>query len=181
MEKHEWDDKRKYAVTFEQLIENHLILMKYLKENYGEAAVKQYYKERNELSFGSRIGKTVKFGAKLLKTISAKKFFNIFIDQLIKNAQYMIPLKCITGMDRESKRAVLHINNCQTKRVFRRSIRRFKLQNQIPVTAFCEFDCIPTFQTYGRVGQIQISGVFKEKGCDIIVEFSHEILSPSED
>ena len=96
---------------------------------------------------------------------------------MIKNAQYMIPIQCIAGMDREPKRAVIHIEKCQTKRAFRRSIRRFKLKDDIPETAFCEFDCIPTFQTYGRVGNIQVSGIFKEKGCDIIVEFPQDMRS----
>jgi hypothetical protein len=174
MEQHAWDDKRKYEATFDQLIENHLILMKYLKDNYGEEAIKQYYKVRNEMSFSTRIGKTIKMGAKVLKTISAKKFFSIFLDQMIKNVQYMIPLKCLAGIDQESNRAVIHIENCQTKRVFRRTLRKFKLKDQIDPNAFCEFDCIPTFQLYGAIGDIKVSADFKAKGCDIFAELSEK-------
>jgi len=180
MEKKEWDATRKYEVTFDQLIENHLILMKYLKDNYGEDAIKNYYKIRNEMSFATRIGKAIKIGAKVLKTLSSQKFFNIFLNQFVNSSQYMIPLKCVAGIDREPKRAVIHIENCQTKRVFRRSIRKFKLKDEIPVTAFCEFDCIPTFQLYGAIGNIQVSADFKEKGCDILADISKEIKSTSD-
>ncbi len=166
----EWDEKRKYEVTFEHNIENHLTLMKFLQDNYGIDAIKHYYETRNDLCYQVKIGTIVKVGAKVIKTISSQKFFNIFLDQLIKNAQNMIPIKCISGIDQEGKRAVIHIDNCLTKRVFRRNIKRFKLQDEIPVTNFCEFDCIPTFQTYGRIGNIKVSATFREKGCDILVE-----------
>lgn len=172
MEYKEWDDKQKYDATFEQLIENHVILMKYLQDNFGKDAITAYYQIRNELSFSARIGKAIKLGAKLLKTLSPQKFFDMFLDQMVKNVQYMIPLKCLAGIDKEAKRAVIHIENCQTKRVFRQSLRKFKLKDQIDANAFCQFDCIPTFQLYGAIGNITVSAILKEKGCDILADIS---------
>ncbi|MHA1267741.1 MAG: hypothetical protein ACTSRS_21070 [Candidatus Helarchaeota archaeon] len=170
MDKREWTAKQKYRATFDQLIENHLILMKFLKDNYGESAIRAYYLERNQRSFSARIGKTLKIGAKILKSLSSQKFLALFLDQMIKNVQYMIPLECLAGIDREEKSAVIHIENCHTKRVFRKSIRKFKLKNEIDVNAFCQFDCIPSFQLYGQLGNINISATFKDRGCEIFVK-----------
>ena len=178
----EWTDKQKYDVTLENLVENHVILMKFLEDNFGKNAIEKYYSTKNEMQFKVKIGKIVKIGAKVIKTLSIQKFFDVFINQLIKNAQYMIPIKCITGIDYGDKKAIIHIDKCMSKRLFRRGIKRFKLQDQISLNAFCEYNCIPTFQTYGRIGDIKVSAVFKEKGCDIIADISKdEPDSPTSD
>ncbi|NVM31590.1 MAG: hypothetical protein HWN65_22325, partial [Candidatus Helarchaeota archaeon] len=115
MEK-EWTDKQKYDVTLENLVENHVILMKFLEDNFGKNAIEKYYNTKNEMQFKVKIGKTVKIGAKVIKTLSIQKFFDVFINQLIKNAQYMIPIKCITGIDYGDKKAIIHIAKCTSKR-----------------------------------------------------------------
>ncbi|NVM52111.1 MAG: hypothetical protein HWN66_00320 [Candidatus Helarchaeota archaeon] len=170
MEKDEWEDKHKYKVTLENLVENHVILMKFLEDNFGNDAIVKYYATKNEMNYENKIGRGIKLGAKVIKTLSSKKFFSIFIDQLIKNAQYMIPVKCIIGIDYGEKTATIHIDKCPSKRIFRRGVKKFKVQDQIPITAFCELNCIPTFQTYGRIGNIKVSANFTEKGCDIFAE-----------
>jgi hypothetical protein len=180
MEKEEWDDSHKYQVTLENLVENHVILMKFLKDNYGKDAIEKYYATKNEMNFQNKIGTGLKMASKLIQTLSSKKFFDLFINQLTKQAQHMIPVKCITGIDYESKKAVIHIDKCVSKRLFRQAIKKFKVQDQILDTAFCEFNCIPTFQTYGRIGAIKISAIFKEKGCDITAEASKESSTSSE-
>jgi len=179
MEKDEWDDYHKYEVTLENLVENHIILIKFLEDNFGKEAIPKYYDTKNEMNYLNKIGKGVKVVAKVIKTLSSKKFFDIFIDQLVKQAQYMIPLKCITGIDYTEKKAVIHVDKCLTKRIFRRGIKKFKVQEQISENAFCKYNCIPTFQTYGRIGNIIVSGLFKEKGCDIIAELPRDQPAPS--
>ncbi len=174
MEKKEWDDKQKYEVTLENLFENHVILMKFLEDNFGKEAISKYYSSKNEINYKVKIGTAAKLGAKVLQTVSSRKFFDVFVDQLIKNAQYMIPIKCISGIDQEDQKAVIHIDKCASKRLFQRCVKKYNVTDQIPATAFCELNCIPTFQTYGRLGNIKVSGVLKEKGCDIIVELSKE-------
>lgn len=174
VEREEWADHQKYQVTLENLVENHVILMKFLEDNYGKAAIEKYYATKNEMNFQNKIGTGIKVASKVIQTLSSKKFFDIFTDQLIKNAQYMIPVKCITGIDYEPKKAIIHIDKCLSKRLFRQGIKKFKVHDQIPVTAFCEFNCIPTFQTYGRIGNIKVRAIYKEKGCDIIAEISKE-------
>ena len=114
MEK-EWTDKQKYDVTLENLVENHVVLMKFLEDNFGKAAIEKYYSTKNEMQFKIKIGKTVKFGAKVIKTLSTQKFFDVFINQLIKNAQYMIPIKCITGIDYGDKKAIDCLLDCNPR------------------------------------------------------------------
>jgi hypothetical protein len=180
MEKAEWDDNQKYQVTLETLLEHHVIMMKFLEDNYGKAAIEKYYATKNELVFQTKIGTGLKMASKLIQKLSSKKFFDIFLNQLTKQAQNMIPLKCITGIDYEPKKAVIHIDKCVSKRLFRQNLKKFKVQDQISDTAFCEFNCIPSFQTYGRIGAIKISAIFKEKGCDITAEVPEESSSSSE-
>jgi len=172
MEKEEWGDAQKYQVTLENLIENQVILMKFLEDNYGKDAIEKYYATKNEMNFQNKIGTGIKMASKLIQTLSSKKFFDMFINQLIKQGQYMIPIKCITGIDYEPKKTIIHIDKCSSKRLFKQGIKKFKVQDQISVTAFCEFNCIPTFQTYGRIGNINVSAIFNEKGCDIVAEIS---------
>jgi hypothetical protein len=174
MEKEEWSDTQKYQVTLENLIENHVILMKFLEDNFGKDAIEKYYNTKNEMNFQNKIGIGIKMASKLIQTLSTNKFFDMFINQLTKQAQYMIPVKSITGIDYEPKAATIHIDKCLSKRLFKQGLKKFKVQDQIPVTAFCEFNCIPTFQTYGRIGNIKVSALYKEKGCDIIAEISKE-------
>jgi hypothetical protein len=114
MEKEEWDDSQKYQVTLETLIENHVILMKFLEDNFGKEAIEKYYTTKNEMNFQNKIGTGIKMASKLIQTLSSKKFFDIFINQMTKQAQHMIPVKCITGIDYDSKRAVIHIDKCMS-------------------------------------------------------------------
>jgi hypothetical protein len=179
MEKDEWNDYHKYEVTLENLLENHVTYMKFLEDNFGKEAIPKYYDTKNEMNYQRRIGTGIKLAAKIMKTLSSKKFFDLFIDIMIKQAQYMIPLKCIAGIDYTERKAVMHIEKCLTKRLFRRGIKKFKVQEQISENAFCEYNCIPTFQTYGRIGNIVVSALFKEKGCDIIAELPRNQPLPS--
>ena len=114
----EWTDKQKYNVTIENLIENHVILMKILWDSGGDDAIKSFYEKKNEMNYKQKVGTGLKIGAKVLKTVSSKKFFDIFINQMVKNAQHTIPLKCVTAIDYEEKKAVLHIDKCLSKRLF---------------------------------------------------------------
>ncbi|NVM01996.1 MAG: hypothetical protein HWN67_06650 [Candidatus Helarchaeota archaeon] len=173
----EWSDKHKYNVTLENLIENNVIMMKFLLDNSedeGMGAIKKYYDAKNELNFNVRVGKGVKITVKIFNKISKSKFFDIFVDQLIKNAQYMIPLKSITGIDYKKDRVIIHVDKCVSKRLFRRGIKRYKVKDQIPNNAFCEFNCIPTFQTFTKITPFKLSAEFKEKGCAMIIEISNE-------
>ena len=177
LEKKEWTEKQKYEVTLENLVENHVVLMKFLEDSFGKEAIPAYYDTKNKMNYEVKIGRAVKLGAKVIKTLSTKKFFDIFINQIVKSGQYMIPLKCIVGIDYDDKKAVIHVEKCVTKRLFRRGIKRFKVQGQVPEEGFCQFNCIPTFQTYGKIGNIKVSGVFKDKGCDIIAEIPKDNAS----
>ncbi len=169
MEK-EWSDKRKYKKTLETLMDIHILLMKFLLETEGEDLVKKYYFMKNEMMYEKKVGKGVKIGSKVLKTLSTRKFFDIFITQLIKNVQFMIPIKCITGVDHGENVATIHINQCLSKDLFRRGIKNYKVQHQIQSDAFCKLNCIPAFQTFGRIGDIKLSAIYKENGCDIKAE-----------
>lgn len=181
MEKEEWADSQKYQVTLETLLEHHVIMMKFLKDNYGEDAIAKYYTTKNKMIYQIKIGTAIKMASKVIQTLSSQKFFDIFLNQLTKQAQNMLPLKCIIGIDYEPKKAVIHVDKCQTKRLFRQNIKKFKVQDQISETAFCEFNCIPSFQTYGRIGNIKVSAIFKEKGCDITAEVSKDSSSSGSD
>jgi len=180
MDKEEWSDNQKYQVTLETLLEHHVIMMKFLKENFGESAIANYYDTKNQMIYQIKIGTAIKVASKVVHTFSAKKFFDIFLNQITKQAQHMLPPKCIAGIDYEPTKAVIHVDKCQTKRLFRQNIKKFKVQDQIPDTAFCEFNCIPSFQTYGRLGDIKVSAVFHEKGCDITAAISKEEAPSSE-
>jgi hypothetical protein len=167
----EWSDKQKYDTCLENLIENHVIVMKYLYDNFGGTdAIVKFYSAKNELNYNAKIGKLLKLGAKVLKTVSSRKFFDIFINQMTKNAQHTIPLKVVSGIDYGDRKAVIHIDKCVSKRLFRKSVKRYKVQDEIPFDGFCKFNCIPVFSTFARIGNIKISAVFREKGCDITAE-----------
>lgn len=173
----EWTDKHKYEATLKNLLENHVILMKILEDNFGgRDAIVKFYTIKNEMNYLVKMGKSAKIGVKVIKTLSSRKFFEMFIDQLIKNAQYMIPVTCVTGVDYGERKAVIHIDKCVSKRLFRQGIKKYKVQDQIPCNAFCELNCIPVFQTFGRIGDIIVSAVFKENGCDITAKISEERL-----
>lgn len=167
----EWSDKRKYKKTLENMVENHVILMKFFIDNSGENTIEKYYSTKNEMNYKVKIGKGVKIGAKLLKTLSKRKILDLFITQLIRNVQYMIPIKCISGVEYEENKATIHIDQCRTKDIFRRGIKKYKVRHQIKDDAFCKLNCIPAFQTYGRIGDIKVRANLKDNGCDIIGEF----------
>ena len=180
METKEWSDKQKYDTCLANLVENHAICMKILYDTYGgNDAIIDYYKKKSEINYNAKIGKGLKVAAKVLKTLSTKKFFDIFLNQMVKNAQHTIPLKCITGIDYEDRKAVVHIEKCVSKRLFRKAVKNLKIKDDIPFDAFCKFNCINVFQTFGRIGNIQISAEFHEKGCDIKAEIpkDHPVTS----
>ncbi|MHA1311915.1 MAG: hypothetical protein ACTSQO_13455 [Candidatus Helarchaeota archaeon] len=79
----------------------------------------------------------------------------------------MVPKKCLEKVNYEEDRAVIYIDKCLCKRIFVKNLKKYKLDDKILNTAFCEFNCISTFQSYGQIGDITVSGIFKEKGCTI--------------
>ncbi len=82
----------------------------------------------------------------------------IFITQLIKNVQFMIPINCITGVDHGENAATIHINQCLSKDLFRRGIKKYKVQHQIQDDAFCKLNCIPF--KIGAINPSHCSSIF---------------------
>ncbi|MHA1379657.1 MAG: hypothetical protein ACTSRG_14895 [Candidatus Helarchaeota archaeon] len=174
MEK-EWTDKQKYDISLKNTLDLNVIIMLIMKEHFGgKEAIKKFYDSKNKL-VEIRIGKAVRLGSKVVKTLSPQKFIDIFISQILKNLQFMVPLKCITNIERLEKKIIIHIDDCLCKRLFRQSIRNFKAKDQLTYEDFCKYNCIPTMQTFANLGNVKVSADFRKKGCDIIATISEKI------
>ena len=165
----------KFTVIRESLVETHLITMKFLLDKFGpegDQALKDYYAKKHDMMFSAKVGTKKKAASKVVQKISSRKFLEIFADQMIKNVENMIPSTHISNIEFQTNEAKISIDNCPLKRVFKRGLRRYKVKDQIPLDYFCTLNCMPSFQRFGELGSFDITGAFKEKGCDIIIKIS---------
>lgn len=173
----EKEPKEVYNAAIDSLINENVFIMKYLQEHYGIEAVEDYCKWDVDLSVERRMSPLKNALVQMINKLARKKLLRMFIDTLIGEGQFLIPLKCYEAVDISDKEGRILINKCFAKRKFNKAVK--KLGCKDPEVhpwskgglGYCKYWCTPLFEKFLSYIKVPLQMNYTEKGCIITASF----------
>jgi hypothetical protein len=170
----EKSDKDKYDASLDSLVNENVMIMKYLSENFSMEEVAKYCEWDVNLSVERRIGPIKNALIQMIQKLARKQLLNTFIKTLIDEGQFLIPLKCYQSIEITDTSGKILIDKCPAKRNFNKAMKKLKCKDE-PWAAdglgYCTYWCSPLFEKFLSYIKVPLDIEYTPKGCIITTHF----------
>ncbi|MHA1278315.1 MAG: hypothetical protein ACTSQI_04435 [Candidatus Helarchaeota archaeon] len=170
----EKSDKDKYEASLDSLINENVMIMKYLYENFTIDQVANYCEWDVNLSVERRIGPIKNALIQMIQKLARKQLLNTFIKTLIDEGQFLIPLKCYQSIEITDELGKIVIDKCPAKRNFNKAVKKLKCKDQAWASnglGYCIYWCSPLFSKFLKYINVPLDMEYTPKGCIITATF----------
>jgi hypothetical protein len=151
--------------------------MKYLQEHYGLQAVEDYCKWDVDLSVERRMSPLKNALVQMINKLAPKMLLKMFIETLVGEGQFLIPLKNYEKTEITEKIGTIVINKCFAKRKFNKAVKKLDCKDPeiFPWSknglGYCKYWCTPLFEKILSYIKVPLQIEYTEKGCVITASF----------
>jgi len=166
-----------YNSTLDSLINENVMIMKWLQMEYGLEAVEKYCEKDIEWSVERRIGPIKNALIGLINKLAPRKLLETFVKEIIDGGQFLIPLKCYKSIEITDKEAIAINQKCQAKRKFNKAVKKLKCTNDpwaIEGLGYCKYWCAPLFKKLLSYINQPVEVEFQDKGCTLRITMENK-------
>ncbi|MHA1380482.1 MAG: hypothetical protein ACTSRG_19120 [Candidatus Helarchaeota archaeon] len=170
-------DKEQYDSALDSLINENVMIMKWLQMEYGLEAVDKYCRKDIEWSVERRIGPVKNALISLINKLAPRKLLETFIKEIIDGGQFLIPLKCYKSIEINDNGAIAINEKCQAKRKFNKAVKKLKCTEDPWAKdglGYCNYWCAPLFKKLLSYINQPVDVEFQDKGCILKIELKNK-------
>jgi len=133
----------------------------YILKNYGEEALKDYFKCNQESFFDLKMSALYKVMEGVIKKLPKKLKIKEGLKMFLKELEFVEDLKNVEVLEKSGEKGVFEITKCSIRKEFNKLAKKAKKPELIDKCCVWCFEGIPITKNYGIDFAIELT----EKGC----------------
>ncbi len=166
----EKSEKDMYDSALDSLINENVMVMKFLFDNFSMTELEKYCEWDVNLSVERRIGPIKNVLIQMLQKLAKKALLNTFIKTLIDEGQFLIPLKSYKSIEIADESGKIIIDKCPAKKKFNKAVKKLGCKDDpwaVEGQGYCKYWCSPLFKKFLSYIKVPLEMEFTDKGCII--------------